>query len=184
MTKGVSFSNARLFAQERFGEAAWQTMLSELTAEEQAAIAAMIPMGWYELDLYARVLKQIERVESARPGTSDVLVAFGRFSAEQDLTKLHKLFMRLVDPGSLFDQAMKVWQRFHDSGSWSIEHTNKSAAGTLTGWSGVDNALCRALAGYIEGLLRSSHGGKDTNVQHTECRAHGAKACVFVATWR
>jgi hypothetical protein len=180
-TKGVSFYNAIQFAQERFGEAGWQTVLSTLTIEEQRTIAAMIPMGWYDLDLYARVLKHIVRLSGAKD--SELLISYGHFAAEQDLSKLHKIFMRVLNPGQIFDQAMKVWTRFQDTGSWVIERKGKQAVGTLTDWGCVEEVLCLEMIGYLEALLRLSHG-KDATVRHTECRVRGAKTCVFLATWR
>jgi predicted hydrocarbon binding protein len=39
------------------------------------------------------------------------------------------------------------------------------------------------MVGYIETMIALGHG-KNVRVQHSNCRAHGADACVFEATWR
>jgi len=91
--------------------------------------------------------------------------------------------MRIASPGFILDRAMKLWGRFHDSGTWQVERTHTRAVGTLGRWGHLDALLCAELTGCIAGM--SSHGhGKDVQVTHPKCRAHGASACVFVGTWR
>jgi hypothetical protein len=83
----------------------------------------------------------------------------------------------------IFDQAMKLWDRFHYTGTWRTERGVKSASGILSDWGCVDAALCAELVGYLEAML--AHGNcTHVRVQHPQCRVHGAPACVFTCTWQ
>lgn len=179
--KGVGIHDAMLFTQERFGGAAWPALLSTMSRDDQQVLSSIVAVGWYDLALYARLLNRLADVHGR--GDLSLLEELGRFGAEHDLSTMQRLFMRVVTPGFILDQTMKLWSRFQDSGTWRVERTDHRAVGTLTGWGLADAALCRELLGYIHGMI--SHGkGEDVRVVHPQCRAHGASACVFVGTWR
>jgi hypothetical protein len=181
LTKGIGFLGVMAFVREHFGEDGWQQVFQSLSNEDQLEMAGIIPMGWYRLELYTRLMRQIGAVhEQARPRLFEEC---GEFSAEQDLTTVYKAFMRFADPGLTLDQSMKLWRRFHDTGMWRIERGDKRAVGTLTDWGCVDERCCRELTGYMSTLIGLSRG-KDASVHHRECRARGASACVFLANWR
>jgi hypothetical protein len=181
LTKGLSFRNLESFVLREFGDAAWQDVLCDLTAQDQTQLAAMVPVGWYPLDLYAVVLRFVQqRFAAQRP---NLIEAYGRFAAEQDLTTVHKLMLKLANPGLILDQCTKLWSKFHDTGRWTVTRDARHAAGTLTDWGCVDHNLCRELVGYIDALISLGHG-KQVRVHHPNCQAHGASACVFEASWR
>jgi hypothetical protein len=180
-TKGMSFHNIVLFTNERFGDSAWQELISGLSADDQQTLSSLVSIGWYELDLYMRLLVQLKALHGARH--PQVLEEYGRFSAQNDLTTTHKLFLRFASPGTILNQTMKLWRRFHDTGSWSVETGPKRAIGTLRDWGCVHDVLCRELVGYIHVMI-SMGNGAEPRVEHPECRAHGAERCVFVASWQ
>jgi len=181
LSKGVGFFSVIAFVRERFGDDGWQQVLSTLPDADQSEFAGMIPMGWYSLDMYSRLLRQLVVVHGQTSGR--LLEECGAFSAEQDLTTLYKAFLRFADPGLTLDQSVKLWRRFHDTGVWRVERDDKRAVGTLTEWGCSDEHLCRELCGYLATLIGMSRG-KDAAVQHRDCRARGASACVFAASWR
>jgi hypothetical protein len=180
-TKGLSFLNVSLFAKHAFGGDGPTRVLEGMSKEDQQALAGVVPVGWYDLELYARYIKQLVRVDGR--GNLRLLVEYGRFSAEQDISKVYKLLFRITSPGMIFDQSMKLWHRFQDTGSWHVERGDRRASGILSDWGCVDEALCHELIGYLEALL--AHGKcKQVRVEHPKCRAHGAPSCVFTCTWQ
>ena len=149
---------------------------------DECALRAIVPVGWYDLSLYARLLRTLEKVH----GRNDLslLAELGYYSAQQDLTTIHRLFMRVANPGLIMDKATQLWRRFHDTGIWHIQRpSSTSVIGTLAGWGVVDAALCREITGYIQGIVEVGNG-KDAKAQHTSCRGLGAADCVFAAAWR
>ena len=181
LTKGVGFRNVRSFAMERFGDEGYAKVLAALTPDDRAAVEAIIPMGWYDLTLYARLIHALNGLDGK--GDLSLLDQLGRYEAESDLTTIHRLFMRMANPGLILAKSMELWRRFHDTGAWVIERKGKSATGTLSGWGIVDAGMCAELNGYIQGII-SVGSGRDVWVSHPTCRVHGAADCVFEGTWR
>lgn len=177
--KGVSVHDVMLFTQHRFGSKGWTDLVATLPESDQQTMSSIVSVGWYELALYARLLRQLANVHGQ--GSLRLVEECGRFGVEHDLKTIHKLFMRAANPGFILDQAIKLWGRFQNSGQWEIERKSNGCVGTLRGW-GADEVLCSELTGYLAGLLGLSC---DTvRLTHPKCRARGADDCVFVSTWR
>ncbi len=180
-TKGLSFNNIILFTRERFGPQGWDALLERMSRDDQQVLTSMVPVGWYDLRLYARVVNQM--VELYGHGKLDVVEDYGRFSAERDIGTFYKLLFRITSPGLIFDQAMKLWDRIQNTGVWQVQRGDHRAIGTLSNWGCVDAALCRELVGYMEAML--AHGNcKRVKVEHPSCRVRGAPACVFTGVWQ
>jgi hypothetical protein len=182
LTKGVGFHNVRSFVVMRFGEQAYENVLHTMDVEDQSALDAIVPVGWYELALYARLIHALNR-QHGRPDLS-LLDELGRYEAQQDLTTIHRLFMKVANPGLILAKSMELWRRFHDTGEWEIvRHSSTAATGTLRNWGIVDAGMCTELCGYIEGII-SVGSGRDVRVKHLACRVNRAPACVFEGSWR
>lgn len=178
--KGLGITNAFLFADSVFGESGSKLVIDSLSQEDQQVVSAILSVGWYDLELYARVLRQLARVHGH--GALTVLEDYGRFAAKRDIGTVYKLLFRITNPGLIFDQAMKLWDRYHNTGRWRIDRTDHKAIAVLSDWGYVDEAMCRVLVGYIESIL--AHGNcKQARVVHTACRAQGAPQCVFNCSW-
>ena len=181
-TKGVGFCNVRSFTIERFGADGWARLLAAMAPDDREVLASVIGVGWYDLALYARLIRRLDGMH----GQSDLgLVAeLGRYEAEQDLTTIHRLFMRLANPAFVIEKAAEYWRRFHDTGEFHVTRDGPTRLhGTLDGWGVVDSALCREVAAYISRLLELV-GAKDVRIQHPRCRAHGEEVCAFVMNWK
>jgi hypothetical protein len=180
-TKGLGFTNALTFADQEFGPDGAKRLIDSFSLDEQALLLSMIPAGWYDLEFYARFLRQLALVHGG--GTFALIEEYGRFAAKRDINTVYKLLFRITSPGLIFDQAMKLWGRFHDSGVWRVERGERTATGVLSNWGVVDEVLCRELIGYIETTL--THGNcKRAHLEHPECRARGAPDCVFTGVWQ
>jgi hypothetical protein len=179
--KGLSFHNVLLFAEHRFGAEGTQQLLDQMSAEDREALASLVHVGWYDLVFYARFLRLLAQVHGS--GDFAVVEDYGRFAADHDIGSVYKMLFRITSPGLIFDQAMRLWERFHNTGTWHVERGTRRATGTLSNWGYVDEVLCRELVGYLETML--AHGNcKQVRVQHPKCRAHGAPDCVFTCTWQ
>jgi predicted hydrocarbon binding protein len=180
-TKGVGFVNVRRFTFDRFGEQGWEAVRAELVPEDRRELDGVVPVGWYALALYARLIRALDRVHGA--GDLALVVQLGRYEAERDLTTIHRMFLRLANPAFMLDKTAEYWRRFHDTGEWTVERLGPThVRAYLDGWGVVDTALCRELVGY---LLRTFEllGAKNVRLEHTTCRAHGSDRCTFLGRW-
>lgn len=181
LTKGVGFNHLKAFTLARWGEAGWIATLEELPQHERDELAAIVPVGWYPLALYARAIRAMDRVHGE--GDLALVVQLGGFEAERDLTTLYRLMFRLVNPATVVEKTTDYWRKFHDTGAWEMRRiSDRAIEGTLTDWGVVDHALCRELVGYFSRLLELV-GAQGVIVEHPECRAKGAGRCHFRARW-
>jgi hypothetical protein len=111
--KGVVILNARDFAIAHAGEGAWSEVLARLTPDDAQAMAAVIPVGWYDMGLYVRTNLALAGAIGGRP--EDVMEACGRFAAEHDLHTIHRLFLRLANPAYVIERSAWFWRRFQAS---------------------------------------------------------------------
>lgn len=181
LTKGVGFINARAFVLSRWGPGGWEAVQERLRPSDRDELAAVVPVGWYPLALYARLLHAIDEVHGA--GDLALVVQLGRFEAEHDITTLYRLMFRLVSPATLVEKTGTYWKKFHDTGEWEMTRVgDHEIHAVLKGWGVVDHALCRELVGYLSRVMELV-GAEAVVLEHSECRARGAERCFFRGRW-
>lgn len=181
-TKGTSFAQARHFVFDHFGDRGWGDVLERLTMADREAIESIVAVGWYDLALYARLIRAIDTAH----GTGDLKLVgqLGRYEAEKDLKVVHRLFFRLANPAYVVEKAGEYWRRFHDTGTWTITRESPTVVhGTLADWGVVDAALCAELVAYMTRIVELV-GAKDPTIDHRVCRARGDSTCFFRMRWR
>jgi hypothetical protein len=161
-------------------EAKWAEVLAKLEKEDAPIVASAVAVGWYDVMLFARLLRVVDEV--CGRGDLHLMDEMGKFEAEQDLNRVLRIFLRVLSPLQIFRVEGRLWRHFQDTGSWEIQRVPNGVDATLTGWA-VDQALCQELAGYLIRLMEFA-GGKDVRVLHASCRATGADNCVFQYRWR
>jgi predicted hydrocarbon binding protein len=180
-TKGIGFHNVRTFTLDRYGLEGWVDVLAELVPEDRRVLDEMLPVGWYSLPLYARVIRALDEVHGA--GDLALVVQLGRYEAERDLTTIQRAFLRMASPAFLLEKSADYWRRFHDTGTWSIQREGTTRVRAyLDGWGHVDTVLCRELIGYFSRAFELV-GARKVWVDHAQCRAFGGDRCLFVGGW-
>ncbi len=180
-TKGMNFVNARAFCEQLHGADAWERVLARLAPSDAEVLRSVVGIGWYELALYARMIRAIDL--GLGQGDLALLPALGRFEAEQDMKLIYRVFFRLANPAYAIEKMMDYWRRFHDTGVWHVTRQSpKSVSGTLEDWGVVDEALCLELTGYLPRVIELV-GGRNAVMAHPRCRGRGHVSCVYELTW-
>lgn len=177
--KGIGFTNVRQYVLTTHGARAYQAVLDQLDPEDQLKMHTVVPVGWYDVSLFARLLRTIDRTFGQ--GDHSLLRSVGAFEAEQDFNRVLRVFLRVMTPGSIFRAEAHIWKHFQDSGKWRSEPIDNGMRATLSGWSS-DAALCEELSGYLVRLVQFT-GGQRVTVTHETCRGNGHDECVFVYRW-
>jgi hypothetical protein len=180
-TKGIGFTNVRAFTVERFGgEKGWHAVLERLTQPDRDELASIIPMGWYSLDLYARLIRALDGVHGK--GDLALMRDLGRYEAENDIKTIHRLFLRFTNPAFIVEKTGEFWKRFHDTGTWNVTRDDHGIHAVLDGWGCVDLALCKELLAYLTRTLELA-GAKNVVLEHPKCRGRADPQCVFKGRW-
>lgn len=179
-TKGVGFTNVKKFTVGRFGDGGWTSVVASLSKDDREELQAIIPMGWYSLPLYARLIRALDTIHGA--GDLALVKELGRFEAEQDLTTIHRVFLRFTNPAFIVEKTSDYWSRFHDTGTWNVTRADHGVSAVLDGWGVVDAALCREVVAYLTRVLELV-GAKNVLVEHPKCRGRSDPQCLFKARW-
>jgi hypothetical protein len=179
-TKGVGFANVKAFVEDRFGPEGWPKVTERLSPEDRDELTSVLSVGWYPVDLYARLIHALDEVHGY--GDLSLIVQLGRYEAERDLTTIHRFFLKFTNPAFIVEKTADYWKRFHDTGQWKVVREGDMVIGTLENWGIVDAAMCRELVGYL-GRVLELVGAKNVLMEHPRCRGRGDPACYFQGRW-
>ena len=180
-SKGTNLLNIAAFVRETFDDAAWQRVVATLDEPSQRALAEVVAVGWYDYALELSALRAVETVLGR--GDGSLADALGHFQAEEDLTKIHRLFLRLASPAFVLEKSGEYWRRFYTGGRWVVTREGQRAAtGRLFDVEPPEALFCQYLVGYIQRMFELVGAGSPI-VTHAECRAQGDARCMFRGSW-
>lgn len=177
LTPGFKILNRREFVRERFGDAAWESLLARMSAEDRARIGSVDTAAWYDITLAERLMNalcQHFKVDDA------LLMEMGRSDADRELSTLYRWFLRLMRPSFAIRHMNLYWRRAHDTGHWRSWRRGSEVSAELRDWAVVNRSMCLPVLGYL-GRMLELFGGRVGQLEHPECRAHGHPACLFRA---
>jgi len=180
LSKGTIVLHAQSFVVGRFGDAGWQAVLDRLPAGDRETFKAILPITWYPHEVDVRLFGAM--VEVLGNGDRQVLVDLGHFEAEQDLRRIHRMFLRFANPAYVLEKASDYWSRFHNTGRWIVERKENGASGTLLDFDPPDELHCIYLGAYILRMFELV-GGRQVRVIHSQCRCRGDSGCIFEGIW-
>ena len=141
----------RQFVLKRLGQDAWDRVVSKLSEEEQETWAALLPVGWYPLELQLKTLGLMDQVLGR--GDRSLIESLGVYEAKQDLTVVHRLFLRMLNPAFLLEKSGEYWDRFYDVGRWEVTRVSPhEARGVLSGVDLMNDDFGTYLAAYIRAM--------------------------------
>ena len=143
--------------------------------------ANVVAVGWYDNELLIRTLCAIESV--LRDRDPRILETLGRYSAEADLKRVYRVFLRMANPAAVLEKASELWKRFFNTGRWEVKRVDHGAEGALLEAGVVHEVLCRNLNAYLQRVFELV-GAQGVTVRHLECRTRGDARCLFSIRWR
>jgi hypothetical protein len=180
--KGMALLDVRLFVERQGGAGSWDRLKALLSPDDAAQLDAVVAVGWYDVHLYVRIICALGPVLGR--STFDAARELGHFAAKHDLAVIHRLFLRLANPAYVLEKAGEFWGRFYDSGKWTVtRETDTRAKGELSGFAVADRVYCEFLRSYLIELFELV-GARAVRFAHPQCRALGARSCVFSGEWR
>ncbi len=174
-SQGIKIANKREFVRERFGASAWEQLLALLPAEDRVRIESVDPVAWYETALHERLLNAMSKHLQADDA---LMLALGRADADRELSTVHRWFVRLMKPSFAIANMNLFWRRTHDTGTWRSWQRDTEVTAELRDWGLVHRGACLTVLGYL-GRTLELFGGRVGPLEHLECRATGAPACLF-----
>ena len=146
--RGSNFHHMRSFVQMHYGDRAWLQVLESMPSTDASVLRGLLPVGWYPLALQYRLIRAID--DTLGTGDGAEVAKVGRHEAQQDLTVVHRLFLRMANPGFVLEQSGRYWGRFYTSGRWEVtRHSSKSASARLLALDPFDALMADYLGAYV-----------------------------------
>ncbi|MEL7305908.1 MAG: DUF2378 family protein [Myxococcota bacterium] len=182
--KGASLL-ARLEWTERKQPGAKQRVLAEIQSADRHVLGGLVmTMGWYSLELCARLDAAIAKVLAPDEPPEKIYRLLGHASAADNLSGAHRLFLRDGTPHGVLSRFPQVRAQYYTDGVATYEYIAPDHARIVVeGAASVTAADCTSTAGYFEEALELS-GARDARVEHHECLLNGGARCTFECRWR
>ncbi|HEX3595656.1 MAG TPA: hypothetical protein VHU80_11150, partial [Polyangiaceae bacterium] len=94
--KGTNMLHMRSFVERTYGISEWQRVLDSLAVADRAVVTKLTPTGWFDLGTQHRLLRCID--ETLGNGDLALVPLIGTYEADQDLSTVHRLFVRFTSP--------------------------------------------------------------------------------------
>jgi hypothetical protein len=150
------------------------TVAAEYCSEETLSVLNQVePLAWYHGELLEGVLDEFERCDPALPaeiGKNIYYTLRSQFMA-----------MGIVTPTDVVNTLPAVWQHVTrgDSGEW-----RSTIVGPGHARIEVDQPYnCHFEEGALQGALEA-FDAFDVEIDHSQCKRHGAPFCVFDVRWQ
>lgn len=168
----------RSFVQQEFGNEGWRTVLNAVGPADAGELGGLLPVGWYSLGLQHRLLRTID--DTLGSGDAALVTRIGQYEAQQDLTVVHRLFLRMANPGFVLQQVGRYWGRFYKCGTWEVERqSSKQASGRLRDVDPFDPLM----ADYLHAYIREMWTLMGVTMERSRCRVE-QNVIYLDATWR
>ncbi|HYN40582.1 MAG TPA: TIGR02265 family protein [Thermoanaerobaculia bacterium] len=180
--KGAVLLSRAAFVKKQFGEQAWKDVLAAVSADDGTSLAGLLASGWYPFEIGQRLDDAIVRVIGK--GARTVFENLGAASARENLTTVHKMFVRGQSPQGFMAKAPMIYGFYYDTGKRTYEPTGPSSGVVTTFDAGSYSAVdCLTVIGWHKEALAMC-GATNVAVQETACRARGDAVCRYEFRWR
>lgn len=178
--KGTAFLHDEEYVRRTYGTDGWAHVMARMPRAAAEVRSSIVAVGWYDDELLVQTLCAVE--EALRDRDPDIIVTLGRYAAETDLTRIHRVFLRMASPAFVLERATNLWNRFFDTGHWDVQRLEGGVDGLLVDAGIVHDVFCRNLQGYLQRLFELV-GARAVTVGHPECRVRGGACCRFAIRW-
>lgn len=146
--RGSNLHHMRSYVQSQYSDRAWSQVLESMSEDDASTLRGLLPVGWYPLGLQYRLARAVDTTLGQGDGAE--IPNIGRYEAQQDLTVVHRLFLRMANPGFVLEQSGRYWSRFYKSGRWEVtRHSSKTASARLLALEPFDALMADYLGAYI-----------------------------------
>ncbi len=169
--------------EQAHGGAGLGRVLGALSTDVRSRLTGVVlPVAWFPLDVYDRLLDAAERTLGGGDGT--LALEIGAATAARDLPTTHRLFMQSATPAMALTRIPQLWRTYHSrgevlisqvpAGGWRLEVRDLSPETYL-------HAM--AMCGFYQKLLELA-GARDVRVALLSSRGRGEERTVTSLRWR
>lgn len=178
--KGSKLTSKLEFVRHHFGEEALAGVLESLPAEDRAVLGRVLPVGWYELALYDRLIRAVCAV--AAGGREEVYDRMGVDSAERQMSDIYGGYLK-HDLLKTLENMVPMHAQLNRPGAMAVEAGPGTACTIVVREPRSTAASCRVSRAFYRRVAELS-GVTGVEVAERTCTARGDDACRFTVRWQ
>jgi uncharacterized protein (TIGR02265 family) len=178
--KGVVLRSRLAYVRDNMGDAAVQSVLGRLPADERQALGRVLPASWYPFEIQERLDDAI----AAQMAIGErIFRLLGEQSARDNLATSHRAFVDAHDPHGLLQHAASIHEAYYDTGHREYERLGEKSAVLRTfDCLSTSRAECLSNMGWHQAAIEIC-GGLRPRVTDPLCRARGDLLCEYLCEW-
>lgn len=182
-SKGYTIKGALNFVVHKFGKDKFEKLLEKISPELKNEIKkGIIPSDWYPFKFQVEVYEAIDLTLGT--GNLQICKEIGRYTAEYEISTIHKLFLKIGSIDTIFKFGSLLWGRYYNKGKLEIKIEGKGKGeACIKEWHPISKAFCIDLLGWMERTLELS-GADSVHIKHSDCILDGAPYCKFEGVWK
>lgn len=152
---------ARSIAEERLGPEPVLEAIGRAPEPARKSYELITPLHWVLVEHVDQVTACIARAAGQDPVEWNEWVS--REATYRTMARIHRLLLRLAEPGALVKRVPILYRKTMDTGSLGLVSTDMSreeAHLRLMGWPSISRIQLAGIAGGIESGLRLTRGGR------------------------
>ena len=179
--KGTAVQSSLQYVREKFGDASLARIVAALPEGDRRSLESVLASSWYDVDTFRRFMVETERQLAAQE--PDVVRRMGRFSCDQGITTVYRIFFKLGSPEFIIGRAARVFSSYYDTGELRIVESGPGrAVGELVGFEGGAPQFCERIFGWMQQTLERA-GARNLRAKHDVCVHRGGSVCRFEGYW-
>lgn len=153
--------------------------LNGLSPDEVKLYTTVMPVSWLPIEPVTRMLKA--GAETLYPGDRQGLRKIGHDLAQDNLTGLYKVLIKMTTVPFLMAQIAKLWETYHKQGRARIERTGEGNQATMIveDYPDLPADFRELLCGYVVGAMELT-GARNVRIEHD---ARDPKAWRWAGSW-
>jgi hypothetical protein len=181
-SKGFTLKGALAFVEARHGPEGVERVVAALDPSAREVVGGVIlSSNWYPFALQVGLYEAIDRAF----GRGDLALCrhIGRFTAEHELSTVHRATLRLTTLSLWLRMAGPMWRQYYSAGSVTAKDFREGACTVVVeDFNPIARAFCQDFSGWLE-RIAELNGKRAVTVTHPECVLEAHRACRYEATW-
>src|SRR5512140_1410165 len=181
-SKGFTLEGALAFVEAQHGPEGVQRLVAALDPAAREVLGGVIlPSNWYPFAFLVGLYAAIDRTFGR--GDLSLCKHIGRFTAEHELSTVHRATLRLTTLSLWLRIAGPLWRQYYSAGGVTAKDFKDGSCTVLVeDFNPTGKAFCQVLTGWFQ-RVTELNGKRAVTVTHPECVLEGHGACRYEATW-
>ncbi len=178
--KGTKIRSKTDFLKSQYGDAVSDRVLASMSADDRSLLGFLVDLGWYDLELYERLVAAI--VEVAGDGDETVLEQLGRYSAEDLSQGAYNAYYRSGDPETVLSKMIPIHESLNDPGEMEIIQRQERQLSLIVNEPRSSLLNCRVANAFYRRSVELCEV-LSVRVVETSCSGRNDPYCEFQSSW-